>query len=62
MVEVMSDEYAICTNKSYDEVFNLMWQFTVAFQEQYYKKIRLKKRVFFWKKKYRNSVSKSPIQ
>ena len=31
--------------------FDLMWETTKKFQEKYYRKIRIKKRVFFWKKK-----------
>lgn len=50
MVEVMSDEYAKCIGKPYDEVFNLMWQETEAFQARYHRKQRIKKRLKFWKK------------
>ncbi len=50
MVEVMSDEYAKCSGYDYEEVFNLMWQETEAFQERFYRKIRLKKKLKFWKK------------
>ena len=49
MVEVMSDEYAKYIRKPYDEVFNLMWQETQAFQERYHRKRRLKKRLNVWK-------------
>lgn len=50
MVEVMSDEYAKCTGYDYHKVFNLMWQETEAFQERFYRKKRLKKKLKFWKK------------
>jgi hypothetical protein len=49
MIEVMSDEYAKCTGYNYDAVFNLMWQSTEAFQEKFYRKKRLKKKLKFWK-------------
>ncbi|WP_198513493.1 Kdo domain containing protein [Confluentibacter lentus] len=50
MVEVMSNEYAKCTGYDYEKVFNLMWQETEAFQERFYRKKRLKKKLKFWKK------------
>lgn len=49
MVEIMSDEYAKCSGKSYNRIFNLMWNETEAFQEKYHRKIRLKKKLKFWK-------------
>lgn len=49
MVEVMSDEYAKLGNYDYERVFNMMWHETEAFQERYYRKIRLKKKLKFWK-------------
>lgn len=49
MVEVMSDEYAKCSGEDYNKVFNLMWQETEDFQEKYHRKIRLKKKLKFWK-------------
>jgi hypothetical protein len=50
MVEIMSDEYAKCTGYHYEKVFDLMWQETEAFQERFYRKQRLKKKLKFWKK------------
>lgn len=50
MVKIMSDEYAKCCNEPYEKVFNLMWNSTQAFQEKYYRKKRLKKKLKFWKK------------
>ncbi|WP_239970669.1 Kdo domain containing protein [Confluentibacter citreus] len=49
MVEVMSDEYAKCSGYDYNNVFNLMWEETQAFQERFYRKKRLKKKLKFWK-------------
>jgi hypothetical protein len=50
IVEVMSSEYAKCIGVDYDYVFDLMWRETESFQESFYKRARLKKRVKFWKK------------
>jgi len=49
MVEVMSDEYAKCSGANYNKIFNLMWKEIKAFQEKFHLKIRLKKRLMFWK-------------
>ena len=48
IVEIMSDEYAKCLKKDYQEVFELMWKFTERFQEKYHRKKRLKKKLKFW--------------
>lgn len=48
MVEVMSDEYAKVSGYDYDKVFNLMWEETEGFQERFYRKKRLKKKLKFW--------------
>ena len=61
MIEIMSDEYAHCYGEDEKEVFDLMWNYTRRFQHKYYRKIRIKKTIFFWKKKYKNRISKSPI-
>ena len=61
MVEIMSNEYAKCTGEDEKEIFDLMWESTREFQHRYYRKIRIKKRIFFWKKKYKTMVSDSPI-
>ncbi|WP_220628134.1 Kdo domain containing protein [Confluentibacter sediminis] len=50
MVVVMSDEYAKLSGYDYNKVFNLMWKETEAFQERFYRKKRLKKKLKFWKK------------
>ncbi|TBN06410.1 Kdo domain containing protein [Hyunsoonleella flava] len=62
MIEVMANEYAKCTGEDEAKIFNAMWNHTKAFQDRFYRKIRIKKRVFFWKKKYKNRVSESPIK
>ena len=54
MVEVMSDEYAKCSGEDYNQIFNVMWQETEAFQERFYRKKRLKKKMKFWKKHTNN--------
>lgn len=61
MVEVMSNEYAKCTGEDEQRIFDLMWKYTREFQHRFYRKIRVKKRLFFWKKKYKNKISESPI-
>lgn len=61
MIKVMSNEYASCTGENEKEIFDLMWRLTKEFQYRYYRKIRIKKRIFFWKKKYKTMVSQSPI-
>jgi hypothetical protein len=61
MIRIMSDEYAKCTGENAKEIFDIMWQNTRDFQDKFYRKIRFKKRIFFWKKKYKNRTSKSPI-
>ncbi len=61
MIQVMSSEYAKCSGYEEEEIFNLMWQYTKEFQHRFYRKIRIKKRLFFWKTKYKNRISESPI-
>jgi hypothetical protein len=51
MIEVMSDEYAKCCEKPYEEVFNLMWAFTQDFQKRFWRRRRLKNKLKFWKSK-----------
>lgn len=50
MVEVMSDEYAKCTGIDKLKIFDLMWTLTQKFQEKYYRKIRIKRRLKFWQR------------
>ena len=49
LIEVMSDEYAKCCNKPYEEVFNLMWNNTQDFQRRYWRRRRIKNKLKFWK-------------
>jgi len=49
LIAVMSDEYAKCYNKPYQEVFNLMWHNTEEFQRRYWRRQRIKNKLKFWK-------------
>ncbi len=42
MVEIMSDEYAKCIDKSYEEVFNAMWEKVQKFRAKKRRKKKLK--------------------
>ena len=55
MVAVMSNEYAKLLSESEEEVFNKMWSLTEIFQKKYHKKTAIKRKVFFWKKRYKNT-------
>lgn len=51
MVAVMSNEYAkLYKEQSEEKIFETLWKFTADFQEQFYRKKRLKKKLKFWKK------------
>ncbi|PZW40542.1 lipopolysaccharide kinase (Kdo/WaaP) family protein [Mesonia algae] len=50
MVKVMSDEYAKCVGENKNKIFEMMWSDTQKFQEKFYRKRRLKKKIKFWKK------------
>lgn len=51
MIAVMANEYSkLYKDKTEQEIFSLMWQFTEEFQEKFHRKQRLKKRIKFWKK------------
>lgn len=50
MVKVMSSEYAKVSGEDESLIFNTMWKETQDFQERYYRKKRLKKKLKFWKK------------
>lgn len=45
MVEIMSKRYAELINRDEKEVFELMWKYTSKFQQKYYRKLRLKKKL-----------------
>lgn len=50
MIAVMANEYSKHYNKPEDEIFEKMWNYTAAFQEKFFRKKRLKKKLKFWKK------------
>lgn len=50
MVAVMSNEYAKLYGESEQKTFDTLWKYTADFQEQFYRKKRLKKKLKFWKK------------
>lgn len=49
LIEVMSDEYAKCSNVTYEEVFSVMWKNTQDFQRRFWRRRRLKNKLKFWK-------------
>ena len=49
MVKVMSNEYAKLSGESEDLIFETLWRKTANFQEKFYRKKRLKKKLKFWK-------------
>lgn len=50
MVAVMSNEYAKISGESEKLIFEKLWGLTADFQEKFYRKKRLKKKLKFWKK------------
>ncbi len=50
MVNIMSNEYAIVSGESEELIFRTLWKMTTDFQNQYFRKRRLKKKLKFWKK------------
>lgn len=50
MVKVISNEYAKLSGESESVIFETLWRYSVDFQEKYYRKKRLKKKLKFWKK------------
>ena len=50
MVKIMSNEYATISGESEDLIFRTLWKMTTDFQNQYFKKRKLKKKLKFWKK------------
>jgi hypothetical protein len=50
MVAVMSNEYAKLYGEPEQKIFDTLWKYTADFQEQFYRKKRLKKKLKFWKK------------
>ncbi len=55
MVAVMSNEYSKLTGEDESMIFEKMWGLTEAFQKKYHGKIALKRKIFFWRKKYREA-------
>ncbi|WP_268847301.1 Kdo domain containing protein [Flavobacterium aestivum] len=49
MVAVMSNEYAKLSGESEELIFETLWKYTADFQEKYWRKKRLKKKLKFWK-------------
>ena len=49
MVAIMSSEYAKISGQPEKLVFDTLWQMTREFQEKFYRKKRLKKKLKFWK-------------
>lgn len=50
MVQEISTEYAKLAGENPNLVFDTLWRYTSQFQHKYYRKIRLKKKLKFWKK------------
>ncbi|MNF09619.1 hypothetical protein D3C80_2103260 [compost metagenome] len=51
MVATMSNEYAkYYKEQSEEKIFETLWKDTSDFQEKFYRKKRLKKKLKFWKK------------
>ncbi|WP_394777052.1 Kdo domain containing protein [Flavobacterium sp.] len=50
MVAVMSNEYSKLYGEPEQKTFDTLWKFTADFQEQFYRKKNLKKKLKFWKK------------
>lgn len=49
MVAVMSNEYAKISGEQEQLIFETLWKMTTDFQEKFYRKKRLKKKLKFWK-------------
>jgi hypothetical protein len=49
MIAVMSNEYSKISGESEALIFETLWNKTTNFQEKFYRKKRLKKRLKFWK-------------
>jgi hypothetical protein len=49
MVAVMSNEYAKLSGEAEELIFETLWKYTSDFQEKYWRKKRLKKKLKFWK-------------
>ena len=49
IIEIMSYEYAKCSNADFDTIFKLMWKNTESFQMKSKQKSMLKKKLKFWR-------------
>jgi len=49
MIAVMSNEYAKVSGEPEQLIFETLWKMTTDFQEKFYRKKRLKKKLKFWK-------------
>jgi len=49
IIEIMSDEYAKCSNADFDTIFKIMWKNTESFQMKSKQKSMLKKKLKFWR-------------
>ena len=49
MIQIMANEYSQLTAWNENEVFETMWGYTQEFQEKFFRKKRLKKKLKFWK-------------
>lgn len=54
MVRIMSNEYSKLVPESEAFIFERMWRYTQEFQEEYHRKRRIKRKLFFWKEKYKS--------
>lgn len=50
MIKIMSNEYAKILNQNEQLIFDSMWSYTAAFQFNFHRKKRIKKKLKFWKK------------
>ena len=53
MVRSMAYAYAELCDFDPDNVFRVMWEEAERFHSKFQRKRRIKRRVFFWKKRYR---------
>jgi hypothetical protein len=50
MVEIMGNEYAKISGESEQLIVDTIWKCTLDFQNKFYRKRNLKKKIFFWRK------------
>ena len=49
MIQIISNEYASLSGIPEDKVFEKLWEETSQFQYRYFRKKRIKKKLYFWK-------------